>query len=429
MKWNVLGLLVVFAASAAQLASAADPLELKKGDHICIVGNTLAERMQHSGWLETLLHARYPQHELVIRNLGYSGDEITGYRDPSKRLRSMSFGSHDEWLSANAPVPQPQKLNPDAPVSANRFALTNTKADVIFAFYGYNESFGGEAGVSTFKQDVEAFIKHTAAQKYNGKSAPKLVLFSPISQELINDPNLPNEAAVTAANARLKLYSDAMADVAKSNNVLFVDLFGATAKLFADQKRPHNRTINGIHLNQHGDMSVSGSALVKLFPGSEGEVANAIQKGEKLRAAVNDKNWYWYQRYRATDGYSTYGDRAFLKFVGGQSNYEVAQKELEALDVMTSNRDAAVWAAAQGKELKVEDNNLPGFIPVTTNKPGPLPGGKHAFLGGKEAIEKMTVHKGMKVELFASEEQFPELINPVQMAFDLSPLEADRKDE
>src|SRR6185312_15996973 len=29
-----------------------------------------------------------------------------------------------------------------------------------------------------------------------------------------------------------------------------------------------------------------------------------------------------------------------------------------------------------------------------------------------------TVNKGMKVNLFASEETFPELINPVQMAFD-----------
>ena len=169
MKWNVLGLMILFAASAAPMASAADPLELKKGDHICIIGNTLAERMQHSGWLETLLQAHYPQHELVVRNLGYSGDEVNGFRDPNKRLRSMSFGTQDECLSGNAPVPQPQKLNKDAPVSANRFALTNTKADVIFAFYGYNESFGGEAGLSTFKQDVDEFITHTASQKYNGQ--------------------------------------------------------------------------------------------------------------------------------------------------------------------------------------------------------------------------------------------------------------------
>ena len=34
--------------------------KLKKGEHICIVGNTLAERMQHDGWLETLYHSRFP---------------------------------------------------------------------------------------------------------------------------------------------------------------------------------------------------------------------------------------------------------------------------------------------------------------------------------------------------------------------------------
>jgi glucose/arabinose dehydrogenase len=419
MKWNVVGLMVFLAASAAQIAPAADPLELKKGDHICIVGNTLAERMQHSGWLETLLHARFPQHELVFRNLGYSGDEIDGYRDANKRLRSMSFGSHDEWLSANAPVPQPQKLNPNAPVSANRFALTNTKADVIFAFYGYNESFAGEAGLSTFKQDVAAFIKHTASQKYNGNSAPKLVLFSPIAHEYINDPNLQSKDAVAAANARLKLYSEAIAEVAVANNVLFVDLFNATVKHFNAPEKKLNNTINGIHLNETGDMWVAANSMDFLPKGTANDQeAEWWTKHQKLRTAVNEKNWFWYQRYRATDGYSTFGDRAFLKFVDGQSNYEVVQRELEALDVMTSNRDPLVWAAAQGKEHKVEDNNLPAFIPVITNKPGPLPGGKHLFLGGKEAIEKMTVHKGMKVELFASEEQFPELINPVQMSFD-----------
>ena len=59
-----------------QSASDAEPVvkfELKPGDHICIIGNTLADRMQHDGWLETMLQSRYPKHELVIRNLGFSG--------------------------------------------------------------------------------------------------------------------------------------------------------------------------------------------------------------------------------------------------------------------------------------------------------------------------------------------------------------------
>ena len=72
---------------ACEFAVAAEPLELKKGDHICLIGNSLAERMQHYGWLETLLHAQFPEHELVIRNLGYSGDEIDGWQNFHHRLR------------------------------------------------------------------------------------------------------------------------------------------------------------------------------------------------------------------------------------------------------------------------------------------------------------------------------------------------------
>src|SRR5215831_12241422 len=103
----------VFTALALSLlagfVSAAD-FELKKGDHICIVGNTLAERMQYFGWLETRLVSRFPEHELVFRNLGYSGDEIT------LRLRSMAFGTPDEWLAGQSAIPQPAKLNAGAPV-------------------------------------------------------------------------------------------------------------------------------------------------------------------------------------------------------------------------------------------------------------------------------------------------------------------------
>src|SRR5437773_10272306 len=96
--------LLLFAAAvlaATSISIAADPpkLELKKGDHICIIGNGLAERMQHYGWLETLLHARFPDHELVFRNLGRAGDEVDGWTDPNHRMRSMAFGTQDEWLA------------------------------------------------------------------------------------------------------------------------------------------------------------------------------------------------------------------------------------------------------------------------------------------------------------------------------------------
>ena len=125
--------------------------------------------MQYQGWMDTLLYARFPQHDLVFRNLGFSGDEI------ANRLRTKNFGTPDEWLSANA--------EPVGGYQENRLRGANTKADVIFAFFGYNESYGGEAGLPAFRQQLDEWITHTLAQKYNGKSAPRIVVFSPIAHQ------------------------------------------------------------------------------------------------------------------------------------------------------------------------------------------------------------------------------------------------------
>src|SRR5947208_9282709 len=89
----------VLLLALSSLSAAAD-FELKKGDHICVIGNTLADRMQHDGWLDTLIHARFPRHDLVIRHLGYSADEL------KTRLRSAHFGTPDQWLSGDAPPPR-----------------------------------------------------------------------------------------------------------------------------------------------------------------------------------------------------------------------------------------------------------------------------------------------------------------------------------
>lgn len=408
-----LALILVLGLAASLPAAPArpQPLTLKPGEHICIIGNTLAERMQHDGYLETLLHSRFPQHELVMRNLGYSADEIT------TRLRSANFGSPDEWLAG--------KGNPIGGYEHNRFEHTATQADVIFAFFGYNEAQAGQAGLAQFRADLDKWIKHTLAQKYNGRTAPRLVLFSPIAHENLGDPNLPDG---TENNKRLKLYTDAMAEVAAENGVLFVDLFTPT---LAPRKGDKHWTINGIHLNAHGNEQVAriiDSALFGPFQHDPSRVA-------AIREAVLDKTFHWFNRYRVTDGYSTYGDRAFLIFHKSSSrnvksdkdlsaegllpsNYDVMQRELEVLDRMTANRERHVWAVAQGKSSKVDDSKLPPFISAGTNKPGEGPNGEHLFLSGEAAAQRMKLAPNLKVQLFASEEMFPELVNPVQMAFD-----------
>lgn len=353
-------------------------LVLEKGDHIAIVGNTLPDRMQHDGWLETFLNARFPQHELVIRNLGFSGDEL------SIRLRSADFGSPDAWL-------------------------TRVGADVVFAFFGYNESFAGEAGLEKFRADLRDFLKHAREQKYNGESAPRVVLFTPIAHEDLGRRELPDGKV---NNARLQPYAAAMAEVAREQGVALVDLFQPTLALYAQAREP--LTENGIHPNDAGSRAIAGLVDGALFGGPALDAARL----EPLRQAVLDKNFHWFQRYRTTDGYSIYGGRADLKFTNDQTNREVMQREMEVLDAMTANRDRRIWAVAQGQELKVDDSNTPPFIPVISNKPGPGPNGTHLFLSGDEAIAKMEVHKDLQVNLFADEAMFPELVEPVQIAFD-----------
>ena len=65
---------------------------------------------------------------------------------------------------------------------------------------------------------------HTRRHKYNGTTAPRIVLFSPIAHENLRDPNLPDGSE---NNQRLAMYTTAMADVANSQGVAFVDLFCA----------------------------------------------------------------------------------------------------------------------------------------------------------------------------------------------------------
>ena len=389
-------------AADSPLNNSVEKLELKSGDHIAIIGNTLADRFQHSGWLETFIYAKYPNHDLVFRNLAVAGDEV------GVRHRPADFGSQDEWLK-------------------------KVGADVIFAFFGFNESFAGAAGLPKFRADLTKFIKAASEQNYSGKGHPRIVLFSPIANEKHPDPNYPDPAA---NNANIKQYVEAMRDVAQANHVQFVDLFQPSVQLFADAARQKRAlTINGMHLTESGD-EIIARVIYRVLFGEETKVnlvaSDPPGQMAKLRLAVNEKNEQWHARYRTIDGNNVYGGRSELAYQpekGGfinnrnaaapyVSNFKVMQEEMSQRDVMTANRDKRIWAVAKGGDLKVDDSNLPAVAKVKSNLPGPNTDESFPFIGGQEAITKMTVHSGMKVNLFASEEQFPELAKPVQMAWD-----------
>lgn len=354
-------------------------LKLKQNDHVSIIGNTTADRMQHHGWLETYIHALHPDLNLTFRNLAVPGDEL------KTRPREDNFGSADEWLTKN-------------------------ETDVVFAFFGYNEALNGPDGIAGFRKDLGETIDGMRAQKYNGESAPQIVMFSPIAHENLNNRDLPDGSK---NNVNLHLYTQAMKEVCGQKNVVFVDLFAPTSQLYSIAEKP--LTMNGIHLLDHGNKALASIITSSLF----GKELPAVDAGmlDRLRQAVLEKNYYWFSRYRVVDGYNVFGGRSKLAWFG-QSNADVMMREMEIFDVMTTNRDKKVWAVAAGGDLEVKDNNLPPELEVKSNKEGDLADGSFSYKTAEEGLELMKLDEGLQANVFASEAMFPEMVNPVQMAVD-----------
>ncbi len=381
---SLVSLALCASLSAPLLAAPPEKIELTKGEHIAIVGNALADRMQHDGTLEAFIAKAHPQDDISIRNLGFAADEITLAR------RADGVPAMPVWLE-------------------------KVKADVVLAFWGFNESFAGYEGIEKFKADLDKYLKGLAALKPNGHAAPKVVLFSPIAQEKGTDPNWPDP---TVNNTNLQNYTAAMAEVARANDVKFVDLYTPSLQLFKSAKEP--LTVNGIHLTNAGYQALAPTIYEGVF-GARPPAPDA--QFEKLRAAVQVENEMWLSRYRTVDQFNIYGGRSTIGYHSGLNgplvdNRAVLWPELAVRDVMTENREKRVWALAKGTDLKIDDSNVPKVPGIASNKPGPNPDGTYPFLGAEEAIKHMTVPKGVKVELVASEEQFPELVSPVQMAWD-----------
>src|SRR5205085_10109369 len=185
----------------------------------------------------------------------------------------------------------------------------------------------------------------------------------PIAQENKHAPNLPNDAP---HNNNPKLYTDLMADVAKQRGVPFVDLFTPSLKMFSET--PKSLTIDTVHLTDEGNHLLAPLIIHAVFSTAVTARHETASLG-KIRTAVLDKNFYWFNRYRTVDGYNVYGGRSQLKYVEDVSNWDVLQREMEVLDVMTANRDKRIWAAARGKNLAVDDSNTPPQLPVKSNKP------------------------------------------------------------
>lgn len=351
-------------AKSAKPASTQLPLSLNKGDRIALVGNTLIDRCQQFGYFETMLHQKYPNHSLIVRNLAWAADT------PDLQPRPDNFADQDQHL-------------------------THEKIDVIFAGYGFNESFDGAEGLPAFRQSLTRYVQSLKSKAFNGKTAPRIVLISPTANE-----DIDGVPAATLNNANISQYADAMRDVAKEQNVGFANVFNDTLQASGD---PHSDlTINGSHLTEAGYETFCRSLYRNVF----GEDASAVN--EELRANVIDKNRQYFRRFRPLNTFYYTGGRnktyGYLDFLPAMKNF----------DIMTANRDQRSADIASGKAVpdKVDDSNVP-VLPDTKESRG-----ANNWMTAADELKAFEIDPRFEVNLFAGEEEFPDIAAPIQMRWD-----------
>jgi hypothetical protein len=289
---------------AAASVPASARLELRAGDRVILIGNTLAERQQYFNHFESLLLAAYPTLNLSIRNLGWSADTLT------LQPRPLNFGDAAQHL-------------------------TTWKADVMLAFFGANESFEGDAGVPQFEKDLEAYVAKHRAATYNGKTPPRIVLVSPIAHEKL--ARLVH-VDVEGRNRELARYTEAMRRVAARLEVPFADVYTPTLQAMVAAKAP--LTVNGMHLNDEGDR-VFARILFDALALKPGTVMPRGKAFTDLRASVNEKNRLFFLRWRPLNAEYVVGRR--VDPFGSVS----FPPEMQQLDKMLVEHDRRIWRQAR----------------------------------------------------------------------------------
>lgn len=378
-------LFVQLAISTASAQDASPQFEFRDGERIAFVGGSTAERMNLFGHFETMLHLRHPEKKLVVRNFGWPADEVDNQQRPS------NYTKIDNPMVEFGP-------------------------ELFICFFGYNESFAGtsDEAIASFKAKYTEWIEEHREQFSKKGREARFVLVSPIAFEDTGNELGPD---VAATNERLAAYARAVGDLADDLGLRFVDTFTPSQKYFRDSDAP--LTINGCHLNEAGSYWCLAAPLAN---GLLGGVIEGLQSPiyKRVFAAVNDKSWFHLQDYRMLNGWYVYGGRRTW-------DTETFPKEFQKIRKMVAVRDQYIWDIVNGQPVPDKpDDSKTGevFIPETMfgtrdegfrkmREPKTL-----EYPTPQESIAQMSVPEGFEVELFASEEDFPEFSNPTQMTFD-----------
>jgi lysophospholipase L1-like esterase len=252
---NLTAPILLLLGSSSPIAADASPLlPLRDGDRVLFLGNGFVENDQWHAYFETRLQRRYPNHTLVFRYMGWSGDTVRGSARTAGYQVPEGLARLEKEVSAMKPT-------------------------VIFLAYGMNESFAGPAALPGFLEDYAQLLKKLAPLK------ARFVLLSPTFHEDLGRP-FPDPAE---HNRRLREYTQALRKFAAQRSIPFVDLLHPLES--AKKAKPELRlTTNGLLLTQAGYAISAKAAEGQLgFPPQRWEVhldwAGKLTKSEGTKLA------------------------------------------------------------------------------------------------------------------------------------------------
>ncbi|AKD56013.1 SGNH/GDSL hydrolase family protein [Spirosoma radiotolerans] len=189
-----------------------NPFELKSGDRVVFLGNSLFEDDFQYGYLELAFTTRWPERDVTFRNLGWTGDNVFG-------------------------VARSTITNPPTGYDLLMEHITKAQPTVVFLGYGGIEAQEGEAGLATFKDGLTKLL-----DKIDQLGA-RAILVSPI-------PILSADSveSLTKRNAMLERYSATIAKMAEERGKRFVDVY----KPIQAVRQTLALSEDGIHLNEAG---------------------------------------------------------------------------------------------------------------------------------------------------------------------------------
>lgn len=250
--------LVVCVALTIGANAAAEPFPIEDGDRIVFVGSTFVERDVRYGCIETLMTTHFRDYELTFRNLGWSGDEVSG-------IARASFD----------PIPKGYErlIN----------QIKDAAPTVLLISYGQNESFKGADGLDEFIAGYTKLLDDVAPL------SARVVLISPTMQQDMGAP-LPDP---TDHNKDVRVYVDAIAKLAAQRELRFIDMTNALS-LPGELPLSH-WTDNGVHFTEAGYWTIASTLLKEL--GYSAQQPDS-KKLAQIQRVINEKNRLFFLKWR-----------------------------------------------------------------------------------------------------------------------------------